>query len=423
MRAFGQAENPAAPSSGPQGPGPACPGALGRRPIERTHAFAYDLRIAAADSAPFYAGVAGFSARVVAEIERRAAHALDGYSSHLSGGRAEAPRSRGEYGLELLTVGMAVRLYGGPAMRTPAPVVALARALYSLRRRWPLLKPVADFLRAGIFQLFMRPGGGRAGSARRSKKPGEYRHLLRLTKWLAATGEFEQECRRIANWSGYWRGLPPAYARTEFALALELFDWFQREAEQALGRYTAGVIPFLEGAYAKRFWREDQLFCGRLPAEYHLGMVASEVMNQGLSDAFHARPRKVVLVPACMRGPRAQTCKAVTRGLDIVCAGCDPECAINRITRRMRRHGIQVYMVPHSSGFSRWLERWQRDSNVGVAAVACMMNILAGGYEMRARGIASQCVPLDFPGCEKHWQDEPVATGVNEQRLVQIVTA
>jgi hypothetical protein len=30
-------------------------------------------------------------------------------------------------------------------------------------------------------------------------------------------------------------------------------------------------------------------------------------------------------------------------------------------------------------------------------------------------------VPLDFPACEKHWGEKPVATSVNEERLVQIV--
>jgi uncharacterized protein len=59
---------------------------------------------------------------------------------------------------------------------------------------------------------------------------------------------------------------------------------------------------------------------------------------------------------------------------------------------------------------------------VGVAAVACMLNILPGGYEMRARRIASQCVPLDYPGCEKHWTNAGVPTNANEERLVQIVT-
>ena len=42
---------------------------------------------------------------------------------------------------------------------------------------------------------------------------------------------------------------------------------------------------------------------------------------------------------------------------------------------------------------------------------------------MRARGIASQCVLLDFPGCGRHWSRESLPTEVNKERLVQIATA
>ena len=42
--------------------------------------FVYDLRIDGQSSERFYADVAGFSARVVAEIDSRAAAVLDGYS-------------------------------------------------------------------------------------------------------------------------------------------------------------------------------------------------------------------------------------------------------------------------------------------------------------------------------------------------------
>jgi len=383
--------------------------------------FVYDLRAGGENSQPFYTDIAAFSMQVSTEVDRRASAALDGYSRYVTGVLQEAPRSRDEYGLELLTVGMAIRLYGELAASTPGWVIQLARELFRLRRRSSHLKPLADSLRAGIFHTFMRRKIGGHGTAAPTPVSFEYARLPRLIEWLHATGEFEQEWRRIENWRGYWRQLPTAEAEKWVALSIDLFDWFAREAEVVLGKYTAGVIGFLDGTYARRSWREDQIFCGRLPVEYHLCMVAAEVMNQGLYEDFHSRPRKVVLVPACMRGARADTCKAVTRGLDISCAGCDPECAVNRITRRMSREGIQVYMVPHSSGFSRWLERWQKDPSVGVAAVACMMNILAGGYEMRARSISSQCVPLDFPGCRKHWSDEPLATGVNEDRLVQIV--
>jgi uncharacterized protein len=392
------------------------------------HEFVYDLRIDGQSSERFYADVAGFSVRVLAEIDSRAAAVLDGYSRYVTSFLREAPRSRGDYALELLTVGMAARLYGDVAASTPGWVIDLARELYWVRRRSPGLKRLADFLRAGLFQFFMRrkvhrPEGAPAHGSMRPTDESAFARLPRLLEWLQATGEFHQEWRRVDNWRSYWSQLPVKDSEHWMAVSVELFDWFTLAADEALGKYTAGVIHFLENTYATRFWREDQIFCGRLPAEYHLGMVAAEVMNEGLREDFHSRPRKVVLVPGCMRGARSETCKAVRNGLDMTCLSCDPDCAVSRITRRMRYEGIEVYIVPHSSGFSRWLERWQDDPKVGVAAVACMLNILPGGYEMRARRIASQCVPLDFPGCEKHWSEEPVATSVNEERLVQIVTS
>ena len=119
------------------------------------HAFVYDLRIDGQSSERFYTEVADFSARVVAEIDNRAAGALDGYTRYVTQVLREAPSSRGEYALELLTVGSVFRLFGGVAATTPGWVVDLARELFWLRRRSTAIKPVADFLRAGLFQFFM----------------------------------------------------------------------------------------------------------------------------------------------------------------------------------------------------------------------------------------------------------------------------
>jgi hypothetical protein len=149
-------------------------------------------------------------------------------------------------------------------------------------------------------------------------------------------------------------------------------------------------------------------------------MAAAEVMNRGLREKFEQTRERVVLLPTCMRGARAGGCRARVDGEDITCAGCDPDCTVNHLTKRMRGLGLQVFMVPYASGFSRWLERWE-ETGAGVTAVACMLHILSGGYEMRERGIAAQCVPLDFPGCKKHWSDRGFSTAVNEDRLVQIV--
>jgi hypothetical protein len=81
---------------------------------------AYDLRLGEETSQRFYGDVAAFSARVIGEIEIRAAAVLHGYSRYVRDALGEADRSRGEYGLELLTLGMALRIYSGVAVATRA---------------------------------------------------------------------------------------------------------------------------------------------------------------------------------------------------------------------------------------------------------------------------------------------------------------
>jgi hypothetical protein len=225
----------------------------------------YDLRADGGSSQVFYTQVAAFSTRVAAEIDRRASAALDGYSRYVTGALREAPRSRGEYGLELLTVGMTIRLYGEMAASTPGWVIRMARELFRLRQRSSSLKRMADVLRAGLFHSFVRRKIDRSGTIADADAATEYARLPRLIAWLQSTGEFEQEWRRIDNWRSYWRELRGAAAGNCVARSIDLFDWFASEAEKVLGKYTAGVTHFLGNTYAKRFWREDQIFCGRLP--------------------------------------------------------------------------------------------------------------------------------------------------------------
>jgi hypothetical protein len=342
---------------------------------------------------------------------------IGNYAQHVQLKLREAERGREEYGLDLLVLGLVLARYLGAAESTPRWMVGLASELYWLRREAPWTKAGADLGRAALHRFFL----GRNIGCKARSGPCTLSRLWRLTDWLQATGEFEQEIRRLNDWRSFLYTLPEAEANRWMGLSVEIFEWFECEAAAALSPYTAGVQDFLAGEHALRGMREDQIFCGRSPVEYHLAMLAAEMMNRGLKEQFDQKPNKVVLVPACMARQKADACRAQVSGPDMTCAGCDPACTINRIAGQMRRLGAEVYLVPHATGFSRWLARWQREPDTGVVAIACLMNILPGGYEMRARRIASQCVPLDFPGCKKHWRRDRLATGANEERLVEIV--
>lgn len=385
----------------------------------------YDLRDGNGSSDQFYKDAAAFWQQFFARIEERAAPMIEGYGLHVQAAIGESPRSRGEYALDLLTLGMVLRMHAGKVRRTPRFVAALALGMVWARRRAPWMKSLADLIRAVLLGPYVRgvkeSGPGRNVGRKTEEGTDLLRLLPRIISWMRATGDLEHEARRVKNWHSYTATLELWQAARWLELAAELFDDFERESGKALGAYTKGVEMFLTTEYARRGRREDQLFCGRSPAEYHLNMVAAEVMNLGLKDAFEFTPEKVVLIPACMRGARASTCRAHIRGVDMTCARCDPDCAANRITQQMRRLGASVYLVPHTSGFSRWLDRWEREPGVGVVAVACLLNILPGGFEIRARRMGAQCVPLDFPGCKKHWDRDGISTAVNEDRLVEIV--
>ena len=379
----------------------------------------YDLRLGAADCGGFQQAVAAFSDQLLLATERCAGFVLEDYASYVRAVLREAPRSRGEYCLDLLLLGMALERYMGAAESTPGWVVGLARELYWLRTQAAWCKPLVDLGRGALIRFFLAPRiGCKAGAL-----PYSHARMSHLIDWLQATGEFEQEIRRLNNWRRFLDTLSKDEANRWAEVAIALFGWFVVESAGALGAFTQGVPAFLASEFARRGIREDQIFCGRPQVEYHLAMVSAEIMNRGLLQEFQGKRKKVVLLPACMRGQRAADCRAHVSGVDITCAGCDPACAINRITKRMRSLGVKVYLVPHSTGFSRWLERWQHEPDTGVVAAACLLNILPGGYEMRARRISSQCIPLDYPGCQKHWRPQRLSTKLNEDRLAQIVTA
>ena len=375
----------------------------------------YDLRAGKSSSDVFYATASRVADEAVAEIETNAGVLLDGYQRYVQS-LAEAPRSWDEYAIEFLTLGMALHCYEGVAENTPGWVVRLARWLTRARSRAGIAKPLLDWIRAGIAKYAFAPALGSAAQ----KSASAAVRLARLVEWLEATGEFKQESRRLRNWTSFLAQFEPETATHWLHVADEIFEEFEWDAAETLGCYTQNVSPFVKREQLSPRWREDLLFRSKPAAEYHLSMVAAEVMNRGLREDFERTQKRVLLVPTCMRAKR-DACRARVNGVDITCTGCDPECTVHRITKRMGAKGIPVYMVAHASGFSRVLKRWEQ-TGTGVVASACMLNILPGGYEMRERQIASQCVPLEFPGCRKHWDEKGFQTSVNEERLVQIVS-
>jgi len=377
----------------------------------------YDLRSGGSGSGDYYRHIHQYSTVVYNRIEEKAGYVISGLIDFAALRAIEKPRSRAEYAVEVLTLGMTWNRYLGASQHTALPVIGLLSRLYSVRRTNRRLKPGVDRLRGLITGRCVVPAIG--------LPPKDASFSLmnfgRLLRWLEATGEFKDEVKRLTIWYQFLETLGKGGPELALALVLDLFHWFADESQRELGVYTSGVDEFLRLKHPAYVNREDVIFCGKQEVEYHLNMVGAEIMNRGFAPAYSQTKRKVVLVPGCMRPADAAGCKAVVDDVSITCTRCNPDCHVGRLDRLGQQHGFKVFIVPHSASFTKWLKQWENDAETGLVAVACLLNLVPGGYEMRELNIAAQCLLLDYCGCRKHWHPTGIETAINQERLLELV--
>jgi uncharacterized protein len=353
---------------------------------------------------------------VTSKAESFVGETISDFYGFIEENQIEIPRTRDEYILESLMIGVLWQNYIEYAYGTSKTFKLFLIKLYSFRSKNKNLKPFIDSIRGVLSGFFL------------NKK--SYLHdfsfsienFSSLIEWLQATSEFNEEVKRLKNWQLFFISKNKTETSKDLLSFSEFAVWFEIKCQKKLGAYTCKVADYINIKHAQYRFREDYFFTGRKENEYHLNMVGAEIINRQQRAKFQHSPRKVVLLPTCMRNISKEKCKAHFIGDDLVCSHCRLNCNVDKITREMGHKGAEVYLIAHSSDFTKSLERWKMEPNVGLVGVACILNLLTGGYEMKELDIASQCVFLDYCGCKKHWDKKGISTQLNLNQLNSIVS-
>ncbi|HEX2935712.1 MAG TPA: DUF116 domain-containing protein [Bacteroidales bacterium] len=325
--------------------------------------------------------------------------------------------SRDEFMLELIMVGVFWRNYISRATRVSSVSLWVLNRLYKFRKKYPSLKPNIDKVRGYLSYIFLSNG--------RRYVINEYslQNFSKLLLWMQATGEFNEEYIRLQNWLNYCASASAEETAKLLQLAFEFSAYFNDVGRSMLGGYTENIEKFRFSAERKYRYREDYIFVNRMESEYFLNMFGAEIMNRQLRSDFTKTSYKAVLLPTCMRKRTDDECKAKSDGKERVCVQCDANCNIGKVAQSVTNTNTKVYLIPHSSGFSKFLAKWADQNETGLVGVACVLNLITGGYEMKRLNIASQCVFLDYCGCKKHWHDKGVPTSINISQLNKVINA
>jgi uncharacterized protein len=381
-----------------------------------TKIITYSLRNNQNNSNTFYNDLGQLTDNIIKKAYGQLGEYVDSFCQFLKKNSSGPIRTHDEYLLELIMAGIFLRNYAGTAVKANYLSKKILKYLYLLRNKSPGLKPFADKWRGFLAYLLL--------AKKRTETLEHYslQNFRLLLDWMDATGEFKEEVIRLRLWEHYLGAETQEKAGQLLSDSVNFSVIFTVTGKHYLGRYTEGVVSFWKTNASRYRYKEDYFLTGRKENEYFVNMFGAEILNRQLQPEFRNTPAKAVLLPTCMRNIPQEQCKAKTDGKELVCMQCSPECNIGQIAKAMKKHAVTSYLITHSSDFSKFLIKWKDDKSTGLVGVACVLNLLTGGYEMKRMGIPSQCVFLDYCGCKKHWDTQGIPTSLNRERLDDIIT-
>ncbi|CDM69983.1 hypothetical protein CM240_2866 [Clostridium bornimense] len=315
-------------------------------------------------------------------------------------------RSKEEYSIEILFISVIINEYIGNGVEFKNIPKSIFNILIKLRNG--KYKEKVDKLRGRLATKVLIRTTEFKGTM--SLKELEY-----ITRWMEATGDFKEEVERIKKWISFLKEKDDNYNSVFFAYCNKLNQWFISIGKEYLGKYTENVDSYLKQYKKDHNNKEDIIYCGRSEVQYHLNMVAAEIMNKVYREEFKKCKDRIVFLPDCMRGYERK-CMREKAKQGYKCKGCTESCSIHRITKLGLEKNFDTIIIPHETA----LFSVSSKKAVGIIGIACPLNLLSGGWKALRMGFIPQCVPLNYCGCDKHWRKEAISTNISIERFYKI---
>ncbi|NMM64931.1 DUF116 domain-containing protein [Clostridium sp. P21] len=375
----------------------------------------YCLKIENDSSDLYYKEISLISDKVVEKIKSSHSLIINNFVSFIKRSGIEECRSNEEYILEFLTIGVLLLVYEDRAKKLKLIPQKALSYLSRVRNNTKILKPGFNKLKGILSTMFLDKNQIDSISFEKVY----FSDFINLLRWMEASGDFKFSLERLVNWYKFLKSESKEYKNEVISKAISAAKWFKIEGSKSLSKYTWGVNNFLVKNHPGYRFREDVLFCGRKEIEYHLNMVGAEILNKVFRKDFIKTKSKMVLVPSCMRFHNDANCKVKKTDKGYFCASCSEACKVNKLSKIGGKHNFKVYMIPHESeAFSKGkiLKR-----EIGVVGVACVLNLLEGGWRAKSLNFIPQCVILDYCGCKNHWHKEEIKTDINMGELKRVL--
>lgn len=335
---------------------------------------------------------------------------LNDFMAFIVDNKIENLRSKEEYFIELLLIGIFIGEYKDNARAFKNKSNKIFLILNNIRKKgW--LKYNIDNLRGKLISKILM-------NKIYVLKEITIEDFILLIKWLDASGDFKDEVIRLNGWKEFLEKKDKIYSSEILTFCCSISQYLYAECKDSLMKYIKNVNIYLRKYKEKHNNKEDIIYCGKGEIQYFFNMVSAEIMNQVYKEKFLNSSNKLIFLPACMRQTKKEClCKKSNKGYE--CIGCSQNCNVNILRKIGQARNVKIYIIPHETLLSN-LES-KENNKTGIIGVACVLNLVSGGWKAIRLGFIPQCVVLDYVGCSNHWLDKGMMTQINIDKLKNLL--
>ncbi|RDY26759.1 DUF116 domain-containing protein [Romboutsia weinsteinii] len=371
----------------------------------------YSLSLGDDDSDDYYEIVDRISDDIATKVLNDGKEYINGIITFIEYKDLEKIRSRAEYGIELLLIGVMLIEYNDYARAFNPTIEPIFKVLNNLRDRKQEYKVKIDKIRGKLnTKILMKK--------RYNFESLSLGNLKLLIKWMNASGDFKEEVLRLKNWEIFLSTKDGNYINYFLNTCMSLSNHLNDICKNSLGKYSENVDMYLKKYKEKHFNKEDIIYCGKGEIQYFFNMVSAEIMNKSYREEFLRTSEKFIFLPSCMCQTES-TCLSEKKGNGYICKHCSRKCNINEMSNMVEKYGYKVLIIPHEASMLN-LE-YKNNESIGIIGIACVLNLVSGGLKAIRLGFKPQCIVLDYCGCKNHWREIPIMTDINFKRLKQLI--
>lgn len=365
----------------------------------------YNLRDEDSNSDIYYEKVSLISKRIKELILKSGNRYLNDFMKYIMENSIEALRTKDEYAIEFIMIGVMLSEYGQYGNILTKRLSGVFNFLNKLREK-PRYKESVDKIKGYLNSNILY---------RKSNK--NLNDIKSLVCWMNETGDFKEEIYRLKVWVEFLETKDREYKGNLIRETLFITKSMNTICDKSLKSYLEPLDEFLNGVEERYRNREDLIYCTKGKLQYYFNMISAEIMNEVYHEEFSKCEEKKIFIPSCMRQTE-KICMAASGELGYECRQCNDSCNVNSLKRLVKNKDIEIAIIPHETS----INNLKIERKIGIIGIACITNLIAGGWKALRLGFIPQCVILDYCGCDKHWiLDGGQMTDINSVYLLKVI--